>query len=139
MAVYSLSLLTTRAQCDAVLAYANDKLETLTFRGQESAFHTSNAGEAATALADELKGLITYITAITPAVAALEPGDERTKLANELRRRTDRRDELVSRQSQSGPEVLIERELEQNLLHPLIPIVQDLINQVTAHRDTLTT
>ncbi|WP_046243447.1 hypothetical protein [Hymenobacter terrenus] len=59
-------------------------------------------------------------------------------LANELRQKTDRRDELVARQGKVGPEKLVGRELEQALLDPQIPIVQDFVAQVTAHRGTLT-
>lgn len=60
-----------------------------------------------------------------------------TGLENELREKTDRRDELLARQGEVGPEKLIERELAQAPLEPQIPIVQDLIVQVTAHRATL--
>ena len=134
---YSLALLTTRAECDAVLAYANAKLKVLTYRDTTTDYRAEGLGESAQNLKDELQGLNSYITAITPAVAAMDPGKERSKLADELRQRTDRRDNLVSRQGAVGPEKLVEQELEQALLDPLIPIVQDCITQVTTHRATL--
>jgi hypothetical protein len=135
---YSLALLTTRAQCDAVLAIANEKLKTLSFRDVENDFRVDNTTDTAKGLSDELSGLNTYITAITPVVAGMTAGKERTALADELRRKTDRRDTLVSRQGKVGPEKLVARELEQALLDPQVPIVQDLITQVTAHRAPLT-
>lgn len=134
---YSLSLLTNWAMCDAVLTVANAKLKVLNFRSTESDYRTENTTESATGLSNELAGLNTYITAITPAVAAMPAGNERAQLADDLRRKTDRRDELVSRQGQAGPERLIARELEQALLDAQLPLVQDCIAQVTAHRATL--
>ncbi|WP_046243443.1 hypothetical protein [Hymenobacter terrenus] len=136
--VYSLSLLRTFAQCDAVLAFAADKLGVLTFRNTESTYRVGNTSDTAKDLSDELQGLNIYINAITPVVTTLAPGKEQDNLANELRQKTDRRDELVARQGKVGPEKLVSRELEQALLDPQIPIVQDFIAQVTAHRGTLT-
>lgn len=135
---YSLSLLTTRALCDAVLAYVNDRLTVFTFREQESEFHTGNATDTATALSSELSGLVAYITALTPVVTALPAGKSRDMQTDELRRKTNRRDELASRQGKVGPERLVEREFEQALLPPQVTVAQDLIAQVTAHRATLT-
>ncbi|MBC8085488.1 MAG: hypothetical protein H7Z21_19990 [Hymenobacter sp.] len=134
---YSLSLLTTRAQCDAVLAMATEKRQVLSFRDTESDYRTDNTTVSATRLSAELTGLNTYITAITPVVAGMDPSDERKSLADELRLKTDRRDTLLARQGEVGPEKLVGRELEQALLDPQIPIVDDLIVQVTDHRATL--
>ncbi|MCB2409141.1 hypothetical protein [Hymenobacter lucidus] len=135
---YSLSLLKTRAQCDALLEIANEKIAVLTFRGQETVFRTTNAEGATIELSNELNSLNTYITAITPALATMDASNDRDALGDELRRKTDRRDELMRRQTKSGPELLVERELEKALLEPQLPIVQDLITEVTAHRATLT-
>jgi uncharacterized lipoprotein YddW (UPF0748 family) len=135
---YSLNLLTTRAQCDAVLAAANEKLKVLTFRDTETDYRTDNISAVAKDLSDELRSLNKYITAMTPTLADLDPGKERDKLADELRRKTDRRDELLSRQGKAGGEKLVIRELDQALLSPQLPLVQDYIAQVTNHRATLT-
>ena len=134
---YSLALLTTRAQCDAVLAVANEKLRVLSFRGTETDYRADNTEATATGIQAELTGLNAYIAAITPVVAGMAPGTERTDLSDELRLKTDRRDSLVARQGKVGPEKLVVRELEQALLAPQVPLVQDLITQVTAHRATL--
>ena len=70
-------------------------------------------------------------------VATLPTGPDRTKQENELRKSNDRREELVARQVQSGPNKLIEREVNQALIAVQVPVVQDLITQVTAHRATV--
>ncbi|GAA4350414.1 hypothetical protein GCM10023185_08080 [Hymenobacter saemangeumensis] len=134
---YSLSLLTTYAQCDAVLAAANKKLGTLSFRDTTTDRSVGNTTETATSISNELSSLNTYLTAMAPALASLPAGRERDELGDELRIKTDRRDALLSRQRRVGPEKLVERELEQALLTPQLPLVQDLIAQITAHRATL--
>jgi len=135
--VYSLNLLKTWAQCDLVLAMAAEKRKTLVFRDTEGDFRTDNTGKTATDLTNELTSLNAYITAMTPVVAGLPESKERTESTDELRKKTDRRDELVSRQGKAGGEKLVERELGQALLEPQLPIIDDLVAQVTAHRATL--
>jgi hypothetical protein len=135
--IYSLNLLTTRAECDAVLLAANARLHMLTFRDTETDFHTNTTTKTATSLKNELKALNTYITAMTPTVAGMDPTPERDEAAEELRKKISRRDALLARQKKVGPEKLVMYELSQALLDPQIPVVQDLIAQVTAHRATL--
>ena|GEM_PF-4602504 len=56
---------------------------------------------------------------------------------NPLRLKTDRRDTLLARQHQQGPEVLIEAEAEGGLIDVQVPLIEDPIVRVTAHRATL--
>lgn len=135
--VYSLSLLKTWAQCDFVLDLAAAKRKTLVFRDTEGDFRTDNTSKTATSLSNELTGLNTYITAMTPVIATMV-GKERSEAEDELRKKTDRRDELVSRQGKQGGEKLVERELGQALLEPQLPVLDDFMQQVTDHRATLT-
>ncbi len=134
---YSLTLLTTRAQCDAVLAYANAKLSLLTYQTTQAGRRTENLSTSASGMASELTGLNAYITAMTPVIATLPAGKDRDKQTNDLRVKTDRRDALLARQNQQGPEALVEAELDATLVDAQLPLVQDLIAQVTAHRATL--
>jgi hypothetical protein len=134
---YSLTLLTTRAQCDAVLAYANNKLALLNYHDSQTGRRTDNLTASATKDSSELTGLNAYITAMTPVIATLPAGKDRDKQTNDLRVKTDRRDALLARQNQQGPEALVEAELDATLVDAQLPLVQDLIAQVTAHRATL--
>ncbi|TGE21694.1 hypothetical protein E5K00_15590 [Hymenobacter aquaticus] len=134
---YSLSLLTTRAQCDAVLAYANAKLGLLGYHDAQTGRRTSNLTTSATSDAAELVSLNAFITAMTPVIPTLPAGKNREKQENELRVSTDRRDALLARQGQQGPEVLLEAEAESGLIDIQVPFIQDFIAQVTAHRATL--
>lgn len=134
---YSLHLLTTWAQCDAVLAYAKAKLGLLGYHDAQTGRRTGNLTTSATNDAAELRSLNAYITAMTPVIPTLLPGKNRDKQINDLRTSTDRRDTLLARQSQQGPEVLIEAEAESGLVDIQVPFIQDLVTQVTAHRATL--
>ena len=134
---YSLDLLTTRAQCDAVLAYANTKLGLLNYHDTQTGRRTGNLTTSATKDTSELTGLNAYITAMTPVIATLPAGKDRDKQTNDLRLKTDRRDTLVARQNQVGPEALVESELDSTLVDVQLPVGADFIAQVTAHRATL--
>ena len=134
---YSLKLLTTRAQCDVVLAYAQAKLGLLTYHDTQTGRRTDNLAASAGDIAAELAGLQAYITAMTPVIATLPAGKDRDKQANDLRLKTDRRDTLLARQSQQGPEALVEAELDAALVDTQLPLVQDLVAQVSTHRATL--
>jgi ABC-type transport system involved in Fe-S cluster assembly fused permease/ATPase subunit len=134
---YSLHLLTTWAQCDAVTAYATAKLGLLGYHDAQTGRRTSNLTTSATSDASELTGLNAYIAAMTPVIATLPEGKNRDKQANDLRLKTDRRDTLVARQGTTGPEVLVESELDSTLVDVQVPAVQDLLTQVAAHRLTL--
>ena len=134
---YSLKLLTTRAQCDVVLAYAQAKLGLLNYHDTQTGRRADNLTASAGSTSAELTSLEAYLAALTPVVAALPPGKDREKQANELRLKTDRRDTLLARQSLQGPEALVEAELDATLVDAQLPLVQDLVAQVTAHRATL--
>lgn len=134
---YSLTLLTTRAQCDAVLTYAQAKLSLLTYHTTQTSRRAENLSTSASGMASELTGLNAYITALTPVITTLPAGKDRDRQANDLRVKTDRRDALVARQSQVGPEALVEAELDSILVDAQVPLVEDLVTQVTAHRATL--
>ncbi len=134
---YSLNLLTTWAQCDAVLAYANSKLELLNYHDTQTGHRTGNLTTSATKDSSELTGLNAYIAAMTPVVPTLPAGKDRDKQTNDLRLKTDRRDTLMARQNQVGPEALVESELDSALVDVQLPVGDDLIARVTAHRATL--
>jgi len=134
---YSLKLLTTRAQCDVVLAYANAKLSLLNYHDTQTGRRADNLTASTLNDTSELTSLNAYITGLTPVVATLPPGKDRTRQENELRLRIDRRDTLLARQSQQGPEALVEAELDATLVDAQLPLVQELVAQVTAHRATL--
>lgn len=134
---YSLSLLKTHADCDAVLAYATSKQSLLNYQNTQTDRRTDNLTASAEGLASELTGLQAFIAAMTPVIGTLPPGKDRDKQANDLRLKTDRRDTLLARQGQVGPEALVESQLDQALIDVQLPEVQRLIDQVTAHRATL--
>ena len=70
-------------------------------------------------------------------IATLPAGKDRDNQAIELRLKTDRRDTLIARQGQVGPEALVKSQLDQALIDLQLPEVQTFITQVTVQRATL--
>lgn len=68
--IYSLSSLTTRPQCDAVLAYAQAKLSLLTYQNSQTDRRAGNLASSAGSTATELTSLNAYITAMGPVIAS---------------------------------------------------------------------
>ncbi|MCB2409239.1 hypothetical protein [Hymenobacter lucidus] len=85
----------------------------------------------------EFKGLNKRIEFLTSHLVTLDAGDERIKTVNELRRKTDRRDELNSRMEAKGPVDQLARELEQGETATRVAEVNVFKVAVTAHRATL--
>jgi hypothetical protein len=134
---YSLQLLTTWAQCDAVTAHATAKKKLLTYNDTVTGHRADNLTTSAGSMASELIGLNAYITAMTPVIPTLPAGKDRSRQENDLRLKTDRRDSLLARQGEVGPEALVESEFDAYLVDVQMPAVQDLLDQVAAHRLTL--
>ena len=120
-----------------MLDYVRAKMGLLDLQDTQTNHRTNNLTTAATKNASELTGLNAYIAAMTPVIATLPAGKDRDKQTNDLRTRTDRRDTLVARQGEVGPEALVESEFDAALVDVQLPEGQSLIDQVTAHRATL--
>lgn len=134
---YSIADLPLKADCDQVLAYCADELRMLAQRLSEFSYRRDNASTAADELSAELLSLNADIAFMTPLIPTLPPSKKRTERENELRRNTDRRDELVARQGERGPVALVIRELETAQLQVQITETTALQTAVQAHRATL--
>jgi len=109
---YSVNLLTTVADCDNVLKVADEELRVLCKRLIDFDYQHENTSNAAIDLTSELTGLEAEIVFLTPLIAALPTGsDSRSKRETQLRRATDRRDELTDRQGARRAVALLSREL----------------------------
>ncbi|TGE20546.1 hypothetical protein E5K00_21365 [Hymenobacter aquaticus] len=134
---YSVELLLTWADCDAALALAAERLRVLTKQGGDASYQLTNVTAETAELLAELKGLNARIAFLTPYLATLDAGDERTATQKELRRKTDRRDELESRKEAQGPVAQLTRELEQGETAVRVAEVNAFIADVQARRATL--
>ncbi|MCB2376966.1 hypothetical protein LGH70_05200 [Hymenobacter sp. BT635] len=134
---YSLSQLATTADCDQVLAYISDELRVLNQRRSEFTYQRDTATSTSAELQAELTALNAEIDYLTPLIPTLPASKKRKERENELRRSTDRRDELVARQGERGAVSLLIRELELAQAEVQITETKALEAGVTAFRATL--
>ncbi|UOQ73554.1 hypothetical protein [Hymenobacter cellulosilyticus] len=109
----------------------------LTKRESDSTYQTGVITKEATQLTNELKGLTKEIEFLTPYLATLEAGDEKTKREKELRRASARRGELLSRQAAQGAVALLERQLEQTETTVRLEAVAAYETKVRQRKDEL--
>ena len=134
---YSVALLTTPAECDAALALAQDRLRILRQRELVTGYQRENKEMSATEVSAEMTSLNAEIDYLTPLIPTLPASTIRTKREDSLRRLTDRRDELVSRQGSVGPVALLTRELEQGETTARIAEIDNFTVAVTARKAVL--
>jgi|GEM_PF-1695348 len=134
---YSVELLTTPEECDAALSVSAERLRVLGKRETDNTYQTGIMNTETTQLTNELKGLDKEIAFLTPYVASLESGDEKTKRANELRRASARQGELLSRKALLGAVALLTRQLEQNETSARIAAVNAYITRVQQRKTEL--
>lgn len=125
---YSVNLLTTPADCDAVIAMADSELRDLQHREENLDYSRENSTESAAEVQAELASLSAEIGALNTVIPTLAPGTKARK-NNEisLRRATNRQANLNDRQELRGPVALLTRELE-------LAQVQAQITETTAFR-----
>lgn len=135
--IYSIDMLTTPADCDAAVAYGQERLRVLRHRESVSGYERDTKATDATALTAELAELHEDITFFTDRLATMAPSASRTTRENELRRKTDRRDELLSRQGKEGAVALLKRELEKGETTARIAEIEAFIVAVTDRKARL--
>ena len=97
------SLLLTHADCDAVTTELNKRLRLLDNREGNFGYQTEVGTERAEDLTEELEGINKRISFLTSYLASLEADTtEHDRTTDELRRATDRHDELESQQGKRG-------------------------------------
>jgi hypothetical protein len=134
---YSVHLLTTPADCDSLLAYAQERLRVLRHRESVSSYASDTKAMGATDLADELAELHEDIAFYTDRLASMGVSETRIKRENELRKAIDRRDELLSRQGAEGAVALLKRELEKGETTARIAEIETFIAAVTERKSRL--
>ncbi|RIY07823.1 hypothetical protein D0T11_15720 [Hymenobacter rubripertinctus] len=129
--------MTTPAECDAALALAQDRQRVLRQRELVTGYQRENKELSATEVSAEMASLAAEIDYLTPLIPTLPVSVIRTKREDTLRRLTDRRDELVSRQGSVGPVALLTRELEQGETTARLAEIDDFVAAVTARKAVL--
>ena len=132
------TLLLNHADCDAVTEAFDQRLRLLDNREENFGYQSEVGTTRATGLTDELKGLNSRVPFLTTYLATLVLGTtEHTATTDELRKKTDRRDELVSRQAKVGgvKAVLSQSELKEAQVRSAS--IEEDKALVVAHRATL--
>ena len=109
----SVNLLTTTAQCDAVIADIDDRLRVITKRESDFDYQRDNATDDATNVSARLTRLASKITELTTSLAAQTPGtDEHRRTDEELTDAQYEQKKLTFRQADRGPVYLVLREVD---------------------------
>lgn len=109
---YTVSLLTSEADCDELLEQNADELRTLRHRAASYDYERENSTDNAAEVAVELTEVESKITVLTTSLASLAEGELKRKWTRDLEIATARRNTLRYRQSTHGVVAVLLRERE---------------------------
>ena len=114
----SVTLLSTQADCDQVLADLDDSRKNLDFRRLQLERNRDNATERATTLDADIASTEAEVSSLNAVIASLPDGNTKTEMQNRLRRADFRLFSLQQRKSQFGTTavVLFESQLNETNL-----------------------
>ncbi|MFY7742491.1 hypothetical protein [Flavobacterium filum] len=135
--MYSVSNLTTVADCDVLLGIAQKEKSDLNFKKLSEERLVTNYSNTAVEIDAILQGVNAEIAAVDTVIAILPEGP--TKEAEEKRKvRLEYRKFLLENRKESyGAVALLEKELDLERVNKQLAEVDVFIAEVTAHRDTL--
>ncbi len=133
---YSTNLLTTRADCDTLLAIKQRERTGLVNRLNNLQFQLDNWDDATSASA-ELTATQALIAGLTPVVAALPEGDDKRRNKNQLNRYETRVNNLTSKMENYGVIAKLEKELDRETLTSDIATLDAFVTAVTNRRAAL--
>jgi hypothetical protein len=133
---FSVNLLTTAAQCDALLATKQRERTGLVNRLNNLQFQLDNWDDA-TSAETELTATQTLIAGLTPVVAALPDGDDKRRNQNQLNRYQTRANNLTSKVENYGVLAQLEKELDRDTLTGDIATLDTFVAAVQARRAAL--
>ncbi|MDB5268913.1 MAG: hypothetical protein JWP58_1953 [Hymenobacter sp.] len=133
---FSVNLLPTVAECDALLATKQRERTGLVNRLNNLQFQLDNWDDS-TSAATELTATQALITGLTPVVAALADGDDKRRNQNMLNRYETRANNLTSKVENYSTTALLEKELDRETLTGDIATLDTFVAAVTARRGEL--
>ncbi|MFD2784361.1 hypothetical protein [Hymenobacter rubripertinctus] len=132
---YPLNLLTTPAECDAVLAAAQTELRDLGVRETVLDAQGDRSSETAATNTADLASQEAVIAALTPVLPTLPVGSRAYfNTEADLRRATQRRDNLLANQLQRGPVAALNRALDLRQVQVQIAEINAFVAEVIARR-----
>jgi peptidoglycan hydrolase CwlO-like protein len=131
---YTLTLLTTAAECDAVLKYAKNDKKDLQYKKLQLTRSLEDFNENSTELNDQLAALTAEVTTLTTVIAGLADGPYKTEQNKKLKKAEYSLFLATSRKNKNGSPAQLERELELEQADQQIAAVETFISQVTTHK-----
>lgn len=135
--MYSLSKITSIADCDVLLTWAEKEKSDLLFKQLSVERMTVNYSSTSTEIDAVLQGVIGEIAATVTVIAALQPGPTREDLEKKKTRLEYKKFLLENRKESYGSVALLEKELDLERLNKELDEVEVFITNITAHKATL--
>jgi hypothetical protein len=134
---YTLSLLTTAADCDTVLKYAANDKKDLEYKKLQLSRSLDDISENSAEIEAQIVSLTNEVTTLTNVIAGLADGNYKNDQVKKLKRAEYNLFLAQSRKSKNGSPAQLERELELEQAEQQLVSVNDFIGQVTTHKATL--
>jgi hypothetical protein len=135
--MYSLNKITTVADCDVLLAWAEKEKSDLTFKQLSVERITVNYSSTSVEIDAILQGVITEIDATETVINALPDGPTKEDLIKKQTRLEYKKFLLENRKDSYGSVALLEKELDLERINKELDEVDVFISGVTTHKNTL--
>jgi hypothetical protein len=135
--MYSLNRITTVADCDVLLTWAEREKSDLAYKHYTINRITTNYGETSVEIEAILQGVNAEITASEMVITILPDGPTKEAEVKKKKRLEYKKFLLENRKESYGAVALLERELDLERLNKEIIEVDAFITGVTAHKNTL--
>jgi len=134
---YSLEMITTVADCDALLQAAGEDKENLERRRRNLDESIGNFGERTHDYGTELHSVITLLDTYQAAYSALPEGKNKMTIYLEMKRLETRKAQLDKSVTSYNASSLIGKQVDFNLLNNQVPVVDAYITALQARRAAL--
>lgn len=134
---YSLEMITTVAECDALLLQAGEDQETLERRRRNLDESIGNFGERTHDYSTEMQSVITLLETYTLAYDALPEGKNKMTIYLEMKRMETRKAQLDKSVASYNASSLIGKQVDLNLLTTQLPMLMAYIAALQARRTAL--
>lgn len=135
--MYSLNKITSVADCDVLLAWAEKEKSDLTFKQLSVERVTVNYSSTSIEIDAILQGVIAEIDATATVITALPEGPTKEDLEKKKTRLEYKRFLLENRKESYGSVALLEKELDLERINKELDEVDIFITDVTARKVTL--
>lgn len=135
--MYSLSKITTVADCDVLLAWAEKEKGDLMFKQISMGRQTVSYSSTSTEIDAVLQGVIAEIAGVVTVISGLPEGPTKEDLEKKKTRLEYKKFLLENRKGSYGVVALLEKELDLERLNKELDEVETFITNVTVYKATL--